>query len=247
MEPPVGEPLGFPRCPQCPYLRTGPPQLCLQCAQKSIENISVDACPVCSQIVIKGECPNWLCNDPDRRISKISAIAYSSGPLKKKIWNYKYDGKTGWAIIFGRLLHAWLYSAHQEPFPDLIIANPTFTGGGRFRHTEAVIDAAESEDTLGIWPFDTSEPRAITKTSATPQSAGTSAQAKRDVAQLVRESLRITRPDLVPGKNILVYDDVCTTGNQLNAIAQCLVDEGGASDVRAVVLARAPWRPRTTA
>jgi predicted amidophosphoribosyltransferase len=36
---------------------------------------------------------------------------------------------------------------------------------------------------------------------------------------------------------------VCTTGLTLNAMAGFLVDEGGAIEVRAVVLARVPWGP----
>jgi predicted amidophosphoribosyltransferase len=53
-------------------------------------------------------CPNWLCADRARTITRIRAIAYSSGELRKKIHRYKYDGMSGWSLIFGRLLLAWL-------------------------------------------------------------------------------------------------------------------------------------------
>jgi predicted amidophosphoribosyltransferase len=43
-------------------------------------------------------------------------------------------------------------------------------------------------------------------------------------------------------ETVLIYDDVCTTGTQLDAVAGCLLDRGGAARVEAVVLARAPWR-----
>jgi predicted amidophosphoribosyltransferase len=36
-------------------------------------------------------------------------------------------------------------------------------------------------------------------------------------------------------------DDICTTGGQADAIAGCLLDQGNAARVDAV-LARAPWR-----
>jgi hypothetical protein len=32
------------------------------------------------------ECPNWLCADPTRSITRIRAIAYSSGALRTKIF-----------------------------------------------------------------------------------------------------------------------------------------------------------------
>jgi len=43
-------------------------------------------------------------------------------------------------------------------------------------------------------------------------------------------------------KTVLLIDDICTTGTQLNAVAECLLDQGGAARVEGVVLARAPWR-----
>ena len=41
---------------------------------------------------------------------------------------------------------------------------------------------------------------------------------------------------------MLIYDDVATTGTQLDAVAGCLLDQGAAARVEAVVLARAQWR-----
>jgi predicted amidophosphoribosyltransferase len=40
---------------------------------------------------------------------------------------------------------------------------------------------------------------------------------------------------------VLVYD-ICTTGTQLDVVAGCLLDDGEAARIEAVVLARAPWR-----
>jgi predicted amidophosphoribosyltransferase len=40
----------------------------------------------------------------------------------------------------------------------------------------------------------------------------------------------------------MVMDDICTTGTQLNAVAECLLYQGGAARVEGVVLARAVWR-----
>jgi len=52
----------------------------------------------------------------------------------------------------------------------------------------------------------------------------------------------VPNPGRTEGKFALVYDDICTTGTQLNAVAACLTDEGRAARVEGVVLARAPWR-----
>ncbi len=193
-----------------------------------------------------GSCPNWLCADPHRRIAQIHAIAYSSGPLRTTIHRYKYKGKWGWSLIFGRLLFGWVEQHRLDHPPDLIVANPTFVGpgGSDFAHTEAVLAAAEREDIFGWWPFDVATPRAIVKVRATSRSAGNSAAAKRATADELRGALAIPDPARTRGKRILVYDDVCTTGSQLDVIADRLLDDGGASHVEAVVLARAPWRRR---
>ena len=243
IEPPVGPPLGFPKCPQCMYLHSGPPRVCLACSRKSFENVTATACPVCSQIVESGSCPNWLCTDPARRITRIRAIAYSSGELRTTIHRYKYKGKQGWSLIFGRLLVAWLDQNGRDRPPDLIIANPTFLGdgGAAFGHTERVIEAAATEDVLSKWPFDVSDPRVLLKTAASDKSAGGSVRAKRTVARARRDVLFLTDAERIKGRRIMVYDDVCTTGSQLNVVAGYLLDEGGAASVEGIVLARAPW------
>ena len=243
--PPIGPPLGFPECPQCSYLSGGPPALCLACSRKSFENVAATACPICSQLLEDGTCRNRLCRDQSRRISRIRAIAYSSGDLRETILRYKYNGKHGWSLIFGRILVAWLDRNAREQPPELIIANPTFTGAGAFGHTERVIETAATEDALGEWPFDTADPRVLVKLRATSKSANTSAAAKRATATELRDAISIPDRSRTEGRRVLIYDDICTTGSQLNTVAGYLIDDGGATDVEAIVLARAPWRPRS--
>ncbi len=244
---PAGEPLGFPKCPKCPYRRTGPARICVACAAKTLEAIAPMACPVCSQRLEPGvSCRNWLCQDPGRSIERIDAISYHTGYLQAKINSYKYDGKTGWSLIFGRLLVGWLDAHASANPPDLIVANPTYVepslaGPG---HIETIIRAAATADYEHRWAFDILTPAAIIKTTPTDKSAGQSAAAKRAAANALRRVLAIPDPTRTRGRDILVFDDVCTTGSQLNAVADCLHHEGHAARVHGLVLARAPWRPR---
>jgi predicted amidophosphoribosyltransferase len=244
---PAGEPLGFPDCAKCPYRFAGPARLCVACASKTLEAIAPRACPVCSQRLDNGStCRNWLCTDPDRHIERIDAIAYHSGPLQKKIHSYKYDGKTGWSLIFGRLLVGWLEAHATADPPGLIVANPTYVGSGQPGpgHVEAIITSAATADYEARWTFDLAAPAAIIKTQPTERSAGRTATEKRIAAAELRAVLAAPDPARTQGRDILVFDDVCTTGSQLNAVADCLLHDGHAARVRAVVLARAPWRPR---
>src|ERR1022692_702623 len=194
---PAGEPLGFPRCPRCPYVMMGPARICVACASKSLESIGPGACPICCQVLEEGvPCRNWLCNDAGRRIERIDAVAYYSGELASKIRRYKYEGKIGWALIFGRLLVGWLEAHARDGPPDLIVANPAYLepADNGIGHIEAIIRSAAVEDVERRWAFDDETPAAIIKRWATAKSAGQSAAAKRASAAALYAALRIPDP-----------------------------------------------------
>jgi predicted amidophosphoribosyltransferase len=126
-------------------------------------------------------------------------------------------------------------------------ANPTYIAPGRpppAGHVEAIIRSAEIADYERRWAFDVASPAAIVKTRPREKSAGQTAAAEHAAAAALRRVLAIPDPSRTQGRDILFFDDVCTTGRQLSAVADCLLDEGGAARVRSLVLARAPWRPR---
>ncbi len=129
---------------------------------------------------------------------------------------------------------------------DLVVANPTFaaSGSATLGHTERVIAAAAKEDVLREWLFDVTDPPSIVKTRATEKSTRNVASVKRAAVAELRQALTIPNRSRVEGRRILVYDDVCTTGSQLNALAECLIEDGHAMTVEGIVLARAPWRRR---
>jgi len=87
-------------------------------------------------------------------------------------------------------------------------------------------------------PIDIADPRALIKVSRTSKSAGATAAPKRSTATELVTALRLTDRDRIDGRRILVYDDVCITGSQLDADAGLLIDEGGAVYVEGVAQAR---------
>jgi predicted amidophosphoribosyltransferase len=240
----------FPDCHDCVRFRSGPAGVCLACASRELSRPGPGACPACSQFLTeRGHCPNELCRSPRRRIGTIHAIGYQAGALRRVIRSYKYGGARSWSVVFGRLLVAWLEENTTADPPGLIVVNPTFTGSGTdaagrppFAHAEAVLQAAAAADVSGRWPFDTGTPAAIVKTRPTLQSADGQAWSKRASGAELREAVRVPDRARTAGRFVLVYDDICTTGTQLDAIAACLLDEGGAARVEGIVLARAPWR-----
>jgi predicted amidophosphoribosyltransferase len=245
-------PAAFPDCQPCGNFRAGPAEICLTCAARQLTRPGPGACSVCAQhLAANGACPNELCSSPRRRIGKIHAIGYQSGALRRAISSYKYRGAPWLADVFGRLLVAWLAENLAADPPGVIVANPSFAAAGlaaasgpQFAHAEGVVAAAARIDHRGHWAFDTATPAAIIKTAPMLQSADAQAWSKRAIGLELRTALAVPRPGRTAGKFVLVYDDVCTTATQLNAVAGCLLDEGQAARVEAVVLARAPWRNR---
>jgi len=242
---------GFPDCHGCARFRCGPADVCLACASRQLSRPGPRACPACSQFLTeRGRCPNELCRSALRRIGTIHALGYQAGALRRVIRSYKYEGARTWSVVLGRLLLAWLEQNMAADPPGLIVANPTFTGPGSqsaagqppFAHTEAVLRAAAAADVAGRWQFDTGTPAAIVKTRPTLQSADGQAWSKRASGTELRSAVCVPGRARTAGRFVLVYDDICTTGTQLDAIAGCLLDEGGAAKVEGVVLARAPWR-----
>ena len=235
----------FPHCHGCGNFRDGPARMCLTCASRRLIRPGKDACGVCSQrLGAGGGCANELCRSSRRRISKIHAIGYQSGPLRTVINSYKYRGTRSWSVVLGRLLLAWLEETMAGDPPGLIVVNPGYPGpgGDDFAHAEAVLAAAAGADARKRWPFDMSSPAAIVKTLPTLKSADAQAWSKRATGNELRSALRVPDPARTEGQFILVFDDVCTTGTQLDAVAGCLLDQGGAVRVEGVVLARAAWQ-----
>ena len=154
------------------------------------------------------------------------------------IRRFKYDERHGWAFIFARLLIGHLNHRWGEDDVDLIIANPGSPGR---EHNAEVIRRAVVQDFHDRWPFDDPHSPAIDKEQETAQSAGKTFQQKRVAAAEHAAALRLQHPERIVGNRIILYDDICTTGLQRNAVARYLRDECGAVSVVGVVLARQPW------
>jgi hypothetical protein len=200
---------GFPGCHGCGNFRDGPAWTCLTCASRQLVRPGTDACGVCSQrLDAGGECANELCHSRGRRVSKIHAIGYQTGPLRLVINSYKYRGTRSWSVVLGRLILAWLEETLAGDPPGLIVVNPGYAGpgGDDFAHAEAVLAAAARADARKSWYFDTVSPAAVVKTRATLKSADAQAWAKRATGNELRSALRVPDPARTAGLFVLVFD-----------------------------------------
>ncbi|MFC4048328.1 ComF family protein [Actinomadura syzygii] len=198
-------------------------------------------CRVCSQTLTAGaRCSNRICGwHVNRRgFTRVDAIAMFSSPLDGAIRAFKYEeGKAAWAVVFGRLVLGWLQT-HEDQVADvdLIVGNPTPPDRQPLQHIERILAAAAAEDTREHWPL---RPyRVLVKPDPTPRSAGGSWQEKMAAAKEHAAAIRLG--ESVEGKNVVLFDDIFTTGAQTSQVA-LMLREAGASSVRGLVLARTPW------
>ncbi len=220
---------GFGQCGRCLFNTSGPTELCYACAQRTIEPLATSRCPVCDRPYAPGEstCGNPLCNRDDRWFTRNFAISMRTGELREAINRYKYEGRWGWALIFGRVMAGFLeeQAALFRQF-DIITASPTYVGpdGRSFDHTRRVLEQAAAEVSPGaVWPFDIAGEPLIVKAGPTPRMVGNGYRGRQRIAEgPLRDALRVTRVQDVRGKRVLVYDDVLTDGLTLNEVARAL-------------------------
>ncbi|MEU5958272.1 phosphoribosyltransferase family protein [Streptomyces sp. NPDC047525] len=165
-----------------------------------------------------------------------------SGALRDKIHKLKYEGKAGWAMIFGRLLVGWMES-HPDAMDgvDYVVGNPAHTGRQPIQHIEAIMDAAYTEDITHTFPLSPPGAHRLVKMTETPRSATKNLDDKRTAATAHAAALTWTGDTGdIKGSTILLVDDVFTSGSQLQRVALRL-RASGAADVRGLVLARVPW------
>lgn len=235
--PPVA---GFGNCGRCPYVATGPARLCQWCAAQTLEPAAPYYCTVCGQALesATSRCGNVLCHATDRAFAFNQAIAMKTGTLDAAIKLHKYHGKVGWAIIFARVLLGYLDTHPDVGGANLIIPMPAVNPSND--HAVRVIQSAIEQDERG-YPFRINPPIIVKTAQTTSMVATTSAAERRKAANELYDVLVVPDPTIVQGKFIVVFDDVFTAGNTLNAVARRL-REAGATTVAGVTLARAPWR-----
>ena len=158
------------------------------------------------------------------------AVAHYSGVMREMILAFKYGDTHNARKLFGR----WLTSAGQELIDECDVIAPVPMHPRRLltrRFNQAAILARELSRTTNL----RYQPQLIKRTRQTTAQVGlSSAQRRRNLAGAFTVSSGQRR--YVEGRNILLVDDVITTGTTLNACARALC-RAGAARVDAIALA----------
>lgn len=216
--------LNISRLPVCPNCLSG------------IEPVSGNVCSVCGEQVLSAyadsdaegfrECP--VCRRIERPFER--AVAYGSydGGLRELIHLLKYNGVTPAAGVLGRMLAEALIPLHAvfEQEEILVIPVPLYKAKRRqrgFNQAELVTRAALTASTLSHrFVF---APSLLLRTRETHSQIGLTSHQRREN---LRGAFAVARAAEVIGREVLLVDDVYTTGTTVSECSRVLRRAGAA-------------------
>ena len=204
---------------------------CIPCAQKTIP-IMPPICPVCGNPNVNHNACDRCRSSPPLYTSLRSYCAFT-GSIREAIHQLKYQQNIGLGEVLARLMIFRLKKLNWA----LDLITPVPLGLVRFKergYNQATLLARPISLFFKI-PFSS---HALSRTRETRTQVGLSVKERMENMSGAFQA----NNKLVDGKNILVVDDVATSGATFNACAKALLDVG-ASKVFGLSLARAVYTP----
>jgi len=156
-------------------------------------------------------------------------VFYFEGVIREAVHRLKYRGRTALAESLGELMAA--YWVQHSMLADLIVPVPLHAARMRERgYNQAALLAREMARRVGL---EVDEQTLVRQRATDPQVELNAKQRKENV----RDAFSCSSNALA-GKQVLLIDDVCTTGATLEACAVALYTQG-VRGVQALTLARA--------
>jgi len=212
-----------PRCVGCGALGHW---LCPTC-QEQMAPLEPPLCSQCGIPLTRAGLCSACASHPLPRFHLRSAVFFE-GPARQAVHRLKYRGQTAVAAPLARIMYEmW---ERERPTAEVVVPVPLHPAREEERgFNQAALLARELSNLVGL-PLAES---GLQRVRHTPPQVGLS---RRERQQNVRGGFRCQDPAL-RGRQILLVDDVCTTGATLQAAAHALW-EGGAGEVWAFTLAR---------
>ncbi|MBN1666389.1 MAG: ComF family protein [Anaerolineales bacterium] len=200
---------------------------CAKC-QASVKRLQPPLCDRCGQTIKNsGLCER--CQQASPSFVKTRSWAEFSGPLREAVHSYKYQRNLGMAEIFANCLSAYLLELGWSV--ALIVPVPL---GKERHHQRGYNQAALMAHWLALSAQIPYNDRSLQRVRETQSQVGLSTRERK---QNVFGAFKV-HGNGVLGKDILLVDDVMTSGATLNACADALL-AAGAHQVFGLTLARA--------
>ncbi len=214
--------------PKCGGCQTAGSLWCEVC-RAAVKPIGPPWCEKCGEPFITVElCAN--CRTHPLQIEKIRSVALFEGPLRQAIHRFKYERLAGLAEPFGEMLAD--YWRAEQLTADWLIPVPLHPSRERDRgYNQSELLARSLARRVDV-PV---SGRGLRRTRATAVQMTLNAAQRRENVANAFECIEAR----VRGAQIIVLDDVCTTGATLDACAQAALKAGAAS-VMGLTLARTP-------
>ena len=193
--------------------------ICKSCSEK-IDYIQEPLCKKCGKLIHSQE--GEFCFDCQRRM-----LHYEQGrslwlhkrPVSSSIYDFKYKNKRVYGEIYGREMAEQFNDLIRMWEIDVLIPVPLHRKRQRKRgYNQAEIIARELGKRLGI-PVDMSV--IIRERETTPQKE----LGQKNRRKNLKKAFCLTGKRLI-GKNILLIDDIYTTGSTIDAMAEVLMKTG---------------------
>ena len=207
--------------------------------------ISKNTCLKCAQVLNGTHCTNRECSDGLNVFGRVYAFGVKDGSLQEAILAFKdnHTYESHMAVPLGKILaHFILRNASIFQRYNFFLPMP--------KHPESVSEKGFDQvseiyqvaapfvrdlfrvDDLRIAPY-------LIQCKKVPSLRRLGARERREN---VRDAFCLSfDTDIFRGKNVLIFDDVLTSGATLSAAAEAL-RQAGADTVDGIVLARSQWR-----
>jgi ComF family protein len=209
--------------PTCIICSSEGDELCSGCFVSTFP-ASSSRCYICNKLMVDAA----VCTacQSRSRLRRVWSLDTYEGELKEMIWSIKYRRSRSTARLLAR------YLADRLPYlPEgtFVVPVPTATRRVRVRGFDQAVILAKTLATYRKLPYAT----LFWRTSQVEQIG----KRRNERMKQMEGSLMLTHKNTIKGKNILLIDDVLTTGATLETAAALLRD-AGAKHVDAAVVAR---------
>lgn len=208
----------YPRCcPACQkILKDQRRMICPEC-EKKLRPIGHPRCYKCGKSIEEGE----YCKDCQKHthiFDQGRGIFVYDGIMRRSVTRYKYYGCREYGDFYAKAMYRYAWKNLNQWKPDLIVPVPIYKSKERLRGFN---QAAYLANRLGCYtgiPVDTDLVQKVVKTKSQKKLNAMQRRKNLEKAFLVTKNIR--------GKDILVIDDVYTTGSTIDAMAGCLRKRG---------------------
>lgn len=203
-------------------LRSDSPYLCCGCYRK-LPLLTAQTCLKCGLFHSSDSCDQeWA-----QHISRFQAIFAYQDPIQKWISSLKYSRR----FMAGRILRGFIkewFDSNTEYLAeiDLLLSVPVHPLRLRHRGFNQTTYLLNVQRQFPLFH------NLIKKTRPTPHQASLLGSARK---RNLSGSFAVTKS--LHGKNVLLFDDVCTTGQTIGEISKCLLSKG-AERIDVLVLSR---------